>query len=339
MNNKSENKNYIPPEVQKVFANEPVEAQKEFQRTWDLLNVAQFTPDAEQKSVSDKEEMWLQLKAQIAGDIAASTNATQNTSSNLRLVSPLKLLKSPRLLALAASLVFLVVSGYVYWQIPVKVTAPLGSMATASLPDGSVIELNSGSTISYARNFGALPFGSASSRDVVLEGEAYFKVTKSSTPFTVETFNANISVLGTEFNVRAWKEDLNQTKVTLASGKVKVASSSTPQESVILDTPSEQVIISDEGTSSIDAESIDLESTLLWRQEGIAIKDEPLRAVFSELERRFNVDIFVNDQRILEDSLNVIFSRPGSIESILDDICASNSLNYRKTSRGYEVYQ
>ncbi len=118
----------------------------------------------------------------------------------------------------AVAALVVVAAGIALWLQPRTVTVPYGAMETVTLPDGSVAELGSGSTLTY-RNFRG-----RAQRRVTLEGEAFFDVAEAERPFIVETFNASISVLGTRFNVRAWSSDpIPETLVALESGRVEVA--------------------------------------------------------------------------------------------------------------------
>ncbi|WP_020531220.1 FecR family protein [Flexithrix dorotheae] len=91
----------------------------------------------------------------------------------------------------------------------------LGQKKTLTLPDGSVVKLNAGSSISFSQ-----PFTNGGTRLVSLKGEAFFDVKKNKAhPFKVITENMEIKVLGTSFNVKAYPEDQNE-KVALVEGKV-----------------------------------------------------------------------------------------------------------------------
>ena len=104
----------------------------------------------------------------------------------------------PHSWAVAASIVLLIAVGAGFWLQPTTLTAPTGERLAATLPDGSTVELNSGARLSYARAFGG------KARTVRLTGEAFFDVAHDAQkPFMVKTFNADVTVLGTRFNVRA----------------------------------------------------------------------------------------------------------------------------------------
>ena len=92
------------------------------------------------------------------------------------------------------------------------ITTPYGAKTNYTLPDGSLIWLNSGSTFSYPSKFG-------NKRTVTLVGEAFFKVVKGSKPFIVSTNYGDVEVKGTSFNVKAYTDD-NNFETTLVEGIV-----------------------------------------------------------------------------------------------------------------------
>jgi ferric-dicitrate binding protein FerR (iron transport regulator) len=92
---------------------------------------------------------------------------------------------------------------------------PNGQKSTIFLSDGSIIHLNSGSSVSYVKGF------NKDKRQIELSGEAYFEVAQDiSRPFTVRAHGVTTIALGTMFNVNAYSK--NEVTVSLAEGKVQV---------------------------------------------------------------------------------------------------------------------
>ena len=237
----------------------------------------------------------------------------------------------------AAALLVVLFGAYVWWTQPVSVTAPAGAQVTATLPDGSTVQLNSGTTLTYPRGFSTLPGRAAPSRSVTLDGEAYFSVTHGERPFTVQTFNSRIEVLGTEFNVRARETDDGVTDVVVASGRVRVQqkTAGTP-EGVILSEPGQRSRVA----TSITASSVtDVSRTLAWRARGFSVTDQPLSVVVRELERRYNLTLRLSDEaRAQGGSLSLYYARPVDAETIIHDLCTARGLSYRQTARGFSIY-
>lgn len=110
-----------------------------------------------------------------------------------------------------------------------QMEVPLGSQTKVVLPDGSVVCLNSGSVLKYDP-----AFVRNKNREVYLVGEGYFEVHKNTEkPFIVHTEDLNIKVLGTVFNIRAYKEEPN-IEVALVEGKVNVFSQSEEKGNIVL---------------------------------------------------------------------------------------------------------
>lgn len=118
--------------------------------------------------------------------------------------------------------------------LPLVVTAESGERAKVQLPDGTKVNINSASQISYPHDF------NGKKRIVELDGEAYFEVTPDKErPFVVKAAGLEITVLGTAFDVCAYKDD-NEVSVVLLTGKVDVASESDryvmqPDEKLVYD--------------------------------------------------------------------------------------------------------
>ena len=112
----------------------------------------------------------------------------------------------------AAAVLAMLISLGVYLNTQVSIHVASGQKRTIALSDGTTVLLNSGATLQYSRN----PWVK---REVQLEGEAYFEVTKGDR-FTVHTAQGEVQVLGTRFNVMSY---LNYFEVICYEGKVKVS--------------------------------------------------------------------------------------------------------------------
>jgi len=116
------------------------------------------------------------------------------------------------------------------------ITKPGSRITQIQLPDGSVVRLNSSSSLTYDKNFGK------NIREVSLIGEAFFDVTKdSSHPFIIHTNVIDIKVLGTAFNVKSYPGDQN-TETSLIRGKVEVTLKNRSNEKVYLN-PNEKLVV------------------------------------------------------------------------------------------------
>ena len=306
----------FPPELDDALRDEPDAA--ELARVWDLLGTA--APEPADADDSDWERLRVATLDAASAPTRRAVDRAPRRSERRRI----------RILAPAFA-VALALAGWIYLTTPVSVTAPAGSFTTVSLPDGSTVELNSGSAIEYERQFWRLPLVAAPERSVRLVGEAYFAVEKDGRPFVVETPDAQVRVLGTAFNVRT--RDGLGTVVTVAEGRVRVEG--TPGADAVVLGAGERARV-EAGVPTADAAGA--AQALAWRTRGFAAQDVPLAAILAELERRFAVDITLSAPDASGDTLTLYFPQPTDAEAILRDICTARDLRYRRTSRGFEVY-
>jgi transmembrane sensor len=233
--------------------------------------------------------------------------------------------------AVPALLVALVATGTWAWRQPVTAVAAAGEQVAVRLPDGSTATLNSGSRLRYARRFEAWPFVEAAVRVVRLEGEAFFEVAHTGRPFVVETPEARVEVLGTTFDVRA-RPEAGGTRVTLASGRVRVATR-VGREAAVLAHPGASAVVAP-GAVTPRVATVPLAHALAWRAEGFSAVDEPLPAILAEVERRFAVEVDV-EGALPAGAMNLFYPRGATAEQILHDVCLARGCRFWRTSRGF----
>lgn len=165
-----------------------------------------------------------------------------------------------------------------------KQTAP-GSKLTVTLPDGSVVKLNSGSSLSYPEVF-------TDKRSVVLHGEAFFEVKEDpSKPFLVQTGEVITRVLGTSFNVEE-RANLKNVNVAVLTGKVEVKNKSGAQTNTKILSPDEILSI-DLETSKMSVESFEYDSVFGWKDDLLYFKDANIDDIWHELEKWYGVEFDV----------------------------------------------
>ena len=174
------------------------------------------------------------------------------------------------------------------------------------LPDGTVVRLNAKSTLSYQRNFGR------SNRKVVLSGEGYFQVKRNEDkPFIVGTGSMDVVVLGTTFNVYAYKEK-DFVEMSLVKGRVKVV---TPNKTINVH-PNEKVTYHKlTGELRLKKTANDIETA--WLKKELIFRHEKLVSVFDKLERRYGVTFTIDNKKLLEDRYTGVFVNE-NINTILD---------------------
>lgn len=166
----------------------------------------------------------------------------------------------------------------------VSVTALPGQIMSTTLADGTVITLNSGSTLSYPALF------RGKERVVRLEGEAYFDVEHDEDqPFIVKTFASDIRVLGTEFNVDAEK-DKGNFSVTLVEGAIKVTDANDPAREMIMK-PGDKVFLR---AGRLEKEEVEAKDEIRWKDGIIDIGGLDFAQLMDKLEMAFGVKIVID---------------------------------------------
>lgn len=162
-----------------------------------------------------------------------------------------------------------------------KSTSP-GQKITTILPDGTVVKLNSLSSISFPEKF------SGKERRVELSGEAFFDVTHdASRPFYVSFRNSEVKVLGTSFNIRTYREE---TSVTVAVASGRVSFTSTDAQSKVILEPNELVSY-DEAENKMVKRTFDPLDIYGWKDHILYFKNDEFEEIVGELEKWYGVKI------------------------------------------------
>ncbi|HWK04809.1 MAG TPA: FecR domain-containing protein [Puia sp.] len=161
-------------------------------------------------------------------------------------------------------------------------TTPRAGQFQLILPDGSKVWLNNASSLRYPTAF------TGKSREVTLNGEAYFEIAKDATkPFIVRVHTQMdelaINVLGTSFNVMAYGDE-PAVRTTLLSGKVSLEGG---KQSVLA--PGEQAVISKEGNWRV-AKGVDVEEAIAWQRGYFHFTHEDIGGVLRQLSRWYDVE-------------------------------------------------
>lgn len=158
----------------------------------------------------------------------------------------------------------------------VTITTTFGSMSTTNLPDGSAVWLNANSSLTYS------PDMNGGTRDVFLQGEAYFEVRSDAAhPFNVHTPYVTVTAKGTEFNVNAYDSIAS---VTLVNGRVDVK---VDEQSLRLN-PGEHLALTD-GKPVIN-DNIDTAKYCCWRNGMLIFEDESLLNICNRLQQMYDVE-------------------------------------------------
>lgn len=196
---------------------------------------------------------------------------------------------------------------------------PIGGKYQLILPDGTKVWLNAASSITFPVAF------QEKERRVTISGEVYFEVAQDkSRPFSVTGGNANVQVLGTQFNVNAY-EDEDKLKVTLLNGSVKVSDIQSKQATVLV--PGQQAQLTAEQLSSTG--NIDLNKVMAWKNDLFNFEDATLDEAMRQISRWYGVKV-IYEQGIPKTQLWGKMSRNTSFERVLRNL-KDIGVNYRLT--------
>ncbi len=316
----------LPPEVEAHFRSEAGGDPAAMGEVWTLCAAARpdLAPDPARKRAARAALLAAAAPAPAPSPLAVVAGRLRHAARALT-ATPQRRWRAAAAFATAA-----LVLGVFLALRPTTYHAPAGETLAVHLPDGSTVELNSASTLRVAGAF------SWKERRVALEGEGFFEVTHTDDPFVVETFDAETRVLGTQFNVRARRTDpLAVTRVAVASGKVGVRAKQAPGSRVVL-TAGQSAYITASGAVSLP-DSVSLTQALAWREGGLAFHDQPLGAIFDEIERRFAIEI-VADDAVRARPQSYFKHAPFEAETVLSELTQMSGTRYRPIASGYEVY-
>ncbi|MDO9182513.1 MAG: FecR family protein [Bacteriovorax sp.] len=200
-------------------------------------------------------------------------------------------------------------------------TIPRGGQFFAMLSDGTKVWLNSESQLKYP-----VTFINGKTRQVELVyGEAYFEVSPSTehkgSTFKVLTQAQEIEVLGTEFNIKAYKDEPN-IYTTLVEGKVSLSTASMKQ----LLAPNQQSNF-DLASKRVTIYTVDVYSEISWKNGLFSFKSMPLEDIMKVLSRWYDVEVVFADPNVEKVKFNGVLSKNQHLEEILTTIQNTNFIN------------
>lgn len=206
----------------------------------------------------------------------------------------------------------------------IEISTQKGEKRQLALADGSTVWLNAESSIKYPENF------SGNTRDVYLEGEAYFDVEKNpAKPFKVHTEELTTKVLGTQFNVQAYNEQKNII-VALDEGKVAV---NYDNEGVTL-SPGNQVLYSKQTHTFSKTDITNKHSQ--WRNNILEFDNVTLAQATKTIERWFGKEIIIDNKKLEGCLITANFNNP-NIDDVVEIITSILSLESEEINGVYHI--
>ncbi len=226
-----------------------------------------------------------------------------------------------------------------------EIGTPYGAKSEVKLADGTVVILNAGSKIKYKNDFNSV------NRDLVLEGEAYFKVAKNADlPLVVNAGNINIKATGTEFNVKAYSDE-EIVETTLVEGHVEISQTGKgdnmrslelkPCQKAIYTRGSDKLLLKDileseplaVKSAKIPTSNIlispkaDVDQVTAWTKNKLIIRSEKLENLCIKLQRKYDVTILFGDEEIKKNKFSGVLLDE-TLQQVLDVIKLTAPIDY-----------
>lgn len=208
-------------------------------------------------------------------------------------------------------------------------TVPLGSRSKVLLADGTEVNLNSGSELSYSNSF------SSKNRSVNLTGEAFFKVKADiKHPFIVKTKNFDIKVTGTQFNVCSYSEDI-LTTTTLAEGKIELQIHNSDK---VYEVKPGAKFSFDSNAREYSLAAADVEQEIAWKNGEFIFKKIKFLDLTRRLERWYDVKLTCSDEQLTSYTYSGRFKNQETIWQVLDALKLTSPIVYkRKSFREFKI--
>lgn len=202
-------------------------------------------------------------------------------------------------------------------------TSGAKDVVSIELPDGTQVWLNKNSKLEYPQAF------DGDERRVYLQGEAFFEVVPNpEKPFIVKSDKVSTRVLGTSFDVKAYKND-ETASVSVATGKVEVSkeiekgspiriTQLTPQQELVINTEKDETYIDIVSTYDIGA----------WRKEQLVFRNNTYSEVIARLEEHYGVKIALTDKNLNNCRVMANFNEGATLKDVLKLLSISNSFRY-----------
>ncbi len=210
----------------------------------------------------------------------------------------------------------------------IRLSTNPGMIASATLPDGTKVTLNSNSSLVYPSRF------DSKSRDVKLEGEAFFKVTKDAAhPFIVKTpQKAAIRVYGTQFDVEAYAVDKNVT-ATLVDGSISMSYENDNRHWAERKIIPGQAIVYSAVRQNVKVAQAAVDVVTSWKDGKLIFRDTPFNEVLRSLSKRFNVSFIVKNPKCYEASFTGVLEKQ-RLERILEYFTVSSNMRFKYNANG-----
>lgn len=214
-------------------------------------------------------------------------------------------------------------AGYWFYQNKTEMlvaVAEEGIVKEVTLPDGTKVWLNNSATLTYPKEF------SEKERNVHLEGEAYFEVTKNhQKPFIVKSDAMQVRVLGTTFNFKCDKH-CRVSEATLIEGEIEVKGNQ--EEGQIILTPGQRAELN-RATGRLTVKQVDAKMDAVWHDDLIPFEKANIFTITKALERFYEVKIILSPDIKSDKTYSGVLKKKTNIESVLKSLQNSIPIDFK----------
>ncbi|WP_282015420.1 FecR family protein [Marinifilum flexuosum] len=201
-----------------------------------------------------------------------------------------------------------------------SLVVPRGGEFQLELEDGTKVWVNSETRLRYPTKF------PNNERVVLLEGEAYFEVSKDKNrPFIVKTQGVDVRVLGTQFNVSSYADD-ESIQTTLVEGSVAVMDRKNPKTNLLLD-PGYQAVFSKEARD-IANKKVNVELYTSWKDGKFVFEQASLYDIMNKVSRWYDVKVFYQNNEAGDINFTGTLKRYESLDRLLGMIEKTNEVKF-----------
>ena len=297
---------------------------KEFTKIWEASEHSDSNEDSFDTNIE-----WVVLQHRIEDETLNFNTKHVNRSTWLSLYNPI----IPTLTKLAALFLIAALVGLFFidrfYVPPVESNEPVlneismekGHRGGVTLSDGTKVYINSDSKIIIPNVF------KSDKREVFLEGEAYFDVAKNpNKPFLIKTKGAVIEVLGTSFAVRNYPGD-NIIQTVVSEGTVSFRSDDKKDNNSVILTAGNLGRLNLENKQIKTEHVDDIDFYLSWKDGYLKFKDESMKEVAKQLERKYDIEVVFASKEIAKMNLTAEL-RSRSLARVLETISMSLKIDY-----------
>jgi ferric-dicitrate binding protein FerR (iron transport regulator) len=201
--------------------------------------------------------------------------------------------------------------------------APRGQKSQIVLADGTKVWLNSDRKIRYPGNF------SKNQRDVYLDGEAFFEVSKNERqPFVVHTSGVNVKVLGTKFNLKAYSDE-NQIETSLFEGKINLLLNNSSDQIVEKEVKPGQSFVYLKTDRQLVLNRFPQDEINGWKKNQLLFKDDTFGKLVRKIERWYNVELVYDEKLFNDRRLTVELFEGERLERLMDILSLALLVDYK----------